>query len=71
VTGVVLGERGGRDVAILRGGGAGQEERRFVTVGEDVGSGFYVASIHANGITLRSRTHSSLGPVALDLGKTE
>lgn len=74
VTGVVLGDRGGRDVAILRGSGgtgAGQEERRFVTVGEDVGNGFYVASIHANGIILRSRTNTSQVPVSLDLGKTE
>jgi hypothetical protein len=71
VTGVVLGDKGGRDVAILRGGASGQDERKFVTVGEDVGNGFYVAAIQANGIVLKSRAKATLNPVNLTLGRSE
>jgi len=72
VTGVVLGDKGGRDVAILRGSGSvGQEDRKFVTVGEDVGNGFYVAAIRADGILLKSRLNATQSPVNISLGKSE
>jgi len=68
VTGVVLGEGGSRSVAILRGA---DDERRFVMVGDDIGLGFVVTAIHANGIDVRDPNGLTPRIVTIKLGNTE
>jgi hypothetical protein len=69
VTGVVLGgdtdDKGG--VAILRAKASGKDERRFVSVGDYVGNGFSVASVHAGGVHLKNKAGDRV--VELKIGK--
>lgn len=70
VTGVVMGDSNAgdnRNIAILRGAsGPGGEDRRFVTVGDEVGNGFVVAAVHDMGVDLKERNGSR--HVTLKLG---
>jgi hypothetical protein len=60
VTGVVLGDLSSgaaRNVAIMRGKSAkGEEERRFVSVGDPLGNGFTVTAVHADGVDIKDKT---------------
>jgi len=70
VTGVVLGDLSTgvtRNVAILRGKG-GEEDRRFVSVGDPVGNGFRVAAVNADGVDLEDSAGNRR--VTLRLGKS-
>jgi hypothetical protein len=70
VTGVVLGDLSTgvtRNVAILRGG-QGDEDRRFVSVGDPVGNGFRVAAVHADGVEIEDSAGNRR--VTLRLGKS-
>jgi hypothetical protein len=71
VTGVVLGDLSTgvtRNVAILRGKGQGEEDRRFVSVGDPVGNGFRVAAVNADGVDLEDSAGNRR--VTLRLGKS-
>jgi hypothetical protein len=59
VSGVLIGEPGGRDVAILRSVPGG--DRRFVVVGEKLDGGFMVTSISSDGVKVRPTTPGSTG----------
>lgn len=53
VSGVLIGEPGGRDVAILhRTDGA--DERRFVVVGDQLENGFKVTAIESDGVRIKN-----------------
>ncbi|MBC8140850.1 MAG: hypothetical protein H7Y38_05355 [Armatimonadetes bacterium] len=52
VAGVLIGEFGGRDVAILKRDGA-EGDKKFVVVGDSLEGGFTVTAIESNGVVVK------------------
>ena len=52
VSGVLIGEPGGRDVAILRHDGT-ENEKRFVVVGDSLEGGYTVSAIESGGVIVK------------------
>ena len=75
VTGIVVsvpqpGLPTAASVAVMRGAGGANDERRFVRAGDFVGNGFVVAQVRRDSVVIKSTTKGDNRRIVLHLGET-